>query len=159
MPGAVAEAYVAIRLACVVRTRVTENPDATFTAELESARFFSLLSRNESWWNPNARTNPDWILRHEQLHFDVAELFAEEQNANVAHVRVETRAVREDPETAAWALRARLAEYLAAQQEGFHAVELQYDRETLHGNDFERQTEWFARVKRGLGAVRAAEAR
>ena len=155
MPGAVTEAYVAIRLACVVRTKVRENGSGAFTAELETVRFFSLLSRDRSWWNPEAPTNPEWILRHEQLHFDVAELFAEEQNANVARVRDETREARDDPEAAAYALRAHLATYLEAQQRNFEAVETQYDRETLHGNDFERQTEWFARVRRGLGAVRA----
>jgi len=157
IPGGNLEAYVAVRLACVVHTRVTEGADGGFTAELESVRFFSLLSRERSWWSPEAHTNPEWILRHEQLHFDIAELFAAEQNANVARIREETRQERPDLDTAAYAFRARLAEYLAAEQRSFEEVEQRYDRETRHGSDFERQTEWFARVKRGLGAVRAAK--
>jgi predicted DNA-binding ribbon-helix-helix protein len=154
IPGGRLEAYVAVRLACVVHTRVVEGDDGGFTAELESVHYFSLVSREQSWWSPEARTKPEWILRHEQLHFDIAELFAAEQNANVARVREETRERRPDPETAAYALRVHLAEYLAAQQKSFEEVERQYDRETLHGADFERQTEWFGRVKRGLAAVR-----
>jgi hypothetical protein len=155
MPGATTEAYVRIALACVVSTRVEEKEGGLFTAELVDVRFFSMLSRDGSWWNPEALTNPEWILRHEQLHFDVAELFAEEQNADVAHVREATREERDDPEAAAYALRAHLARYLAEQQAAFEAVEKRYDRETRHGNDVERQTEWFARVKRGLAAVRS----
>ncbi len=157
VPGGSIEAYVAIRLACVVRTRVTESDAGGYSAELDSVRFFSLLSRERSWWSPEARTNPEWILRHEQLHFDIAELFAQEQNANVPRIREETRQERPDPGAAAYAFRTRLAEYLATQQRSFEEVEQQYDRETRHGSDFERQTEWFARVKRGLGAVRAAK--
>jgi hypothetical protein len=155
LPGATVGAYVRVALACVVSTRVEESEGGHFTAELADVGFFSMLSRDGSWWNPEALTNPEWILRHEQLHFDVAELFAEEQNTNVAHVREATRQERDDPETAAYALRARLTEYLAEQQRAFEAVERRYDRETRHGNDLARQTEWFARVKRGLAAVRS----
>jgi len=157
IPGPVTgEAYVALRLACVVSPRLLEDPSGGYSAELESVRFFALLSRDESWWSPEARANPEWILRHEQLHFDIAELFAAEQNANVGRLRDETRALRSDPDAAAYALRRSLADHLAEQQRAFEEVERRYDRETRHGNDVERQTEWFARVKRGLGAVRAA---
>lgn len=147
------EAYVALRLACVVRPRLLEDPSGGWVAELESVRFFALLSRESSWWNPQARTNAEWILRHEQLHFDIAELFAVEQNASVERLRDETRALRPDPDAAAYALRRSLADALAEQQRAFEEVERRYDRETRHGQDVERQTEWFARVKRGLGAV------
>jgi len=150
-----AEAYVALRLACVVRPRMAETPSGSYVAELESVRFFALLSRERSWWSEGALTNPAWILRHEQLHFDIAELFAQEQNAGVARLREETRAERPDPDSAAYALRRALADQLAAQQRAFEEIERRYDRETQHGNDVARQTEWFARVKRGLGAVRA----
>jgi hypothetical protein len=155
IPGPVTgEAYVALRLACVVHPRLLESPSGGWVAELESVRFFALLSREESWWSPEARTNPEWILRHEQLHFDIAELFAAEQNANAEALREETRALRPDPDAAAYALRRSLADSLAAQQRAFEEVERRYDRETRHGHDVERQTEWFGRVKRGLGAVR-----
>jgi hypothetical protein len=158
LPGPVTgEAYVALRLACVVRPRVLESPSGSYTAELESVRFFALLSREKSWWSPDARTNAEWILRHEQLHFDIAELFAQEQNASIERVRGQTRAERPDPDGAAYALRRSLADYLAAQQRAFEEVERRYDRETQHGNDVARQTEWFTRVKRGLGAVRAGK--
>ena len=155
IPGTVVGAYVRVMLACVVRTRVYEGEPGRFTAELEDVRFFSMLSRDGSWWNPESGANPEWVLRHEQLHFDVAELFAAEQNASVERVRQETRQSGTHPEGATRAFRVRLAEYLAAQQKRFEEVEHQYDRETRHGTDFAMQTEWFGRVKRGLGAVRA----
>ncbi len=45
--------------------------------------------------------------------------------------------------------------HLTEQNQRFQEIEHRYDRETRHGTDPERQTEWFALVKRGLGAVRA----
>jgi hypothetical protein len=156
-PGAVIGAAHAIRLACVASTRAVESPEGA-TVELERVRFFALLSRNRSWWNPEAPGNEEWKLRHVQLHFDLAELFAAEENARVSEIRAETRATRPDFDAAAYAFRARLAERLAAQQRAFEEVDRRYDRETRYGNDAAQQTAWFARVKRGLGAVRTGAA-
>jgi hypothetical protein len=147
-------AYVTVRLACVATARSTEAANGV-TVELDRVRFFALLSRNRSWWNDGGQGNAEWLLRHEQLHFDIAELFAAELNARVEAIRSETRATRADFDAAAYAFRARLAEQLTAQQRAFEEVERRYDRETEHSANMTQQTAWFARVKRGLGAVRA----
>jgi hypothetical protein len=144
----------AIRLACVATTHAVESPEGV-TVELDGVRFFAVLSRNRSWWNPEAPGNDAWRLRHLQLHFDVAELFAAEENARIDEIRAETRATRPDFDAAAYAFRSRLAERLAAQQHAYEEVDRRYDRETQRGADTVQQTAWFARVKRGLGAVRA----
>jgi hypothetical protein len=147
-------AHVALRLACVATPRSVESADGV-TVELERVRFFALASRDRSWWSPQARGNPEWILRHEQIHFDIAELFAAEENARAEEIRAETRATRPDFDAAAYAFRRQLADRLAAQQRAFEQAELRYDRETRNGQDAAQQTAWFARVKRGIGAVRA----
>jgi hypothetical protein len=156
-PGVAVGAALAIRLACVATTRAVESPEGV-TVELDGVRFFALLSRNRSWWNPEAPGNEAWRLRHVQLHFDLAELFAAEENARLGEIRAETRATRPDFDAAAYAFRTRLAERLAAQQRAYEDVDRRYDRETQHGSDAAQQTAWFARVKRGLGAVRAGAA-
>jgi hypothetical protein len=152
--GFVAAATLSIQLGCVASTRAVEGAEGV-TVELERVRFFAMLSRTRSWWNPRAPGNAEWRMRHVQLHFDIAELFAAEENARLDELRAETRATRPDFDAAAYAFRARLAERLAAQQRAFGEVEARYDRETRDGTDVAQQTEWFTRVKRGLGAVRA----
>ena len=83
----------------------------------------------------------------------MAELIARELNASGGRVRDETRALGPDPEAAARPPpQPRGPPDRAAG--GFQEIERRYDRETRHGNDVDRQTEWFARVKRGLAAVR-----
>jgi hypothetical protein len=153
-PGREVGAYVAVRLACVATTRATEGADGV-TVELDRVRFFAMLSRDRSWWNERPGGNPEWLLRHEQLHFDIAELFAAELNARIETIREQTRATRADFDAAAYAFRARLAEQLVAQQRAFEEVERRYDRETKHSADVTQQTAWFARTKRGLAAVRS----
>jgi hypothetical protein len=146
-------AHASIRLTCVATLRASES-DGQYTVELGAARFFALLSRDLSWWSVDAGAEPERRLRHQQLHFDIAELFAGELNARAAEIREATRERRPDPDAAAFAFRARLAEQLAAQQRGFEEVARRYDRETMDGNDPARQSEWLARAKRGLAAVR-----
>jgi hypothetical protein len=146
-------AHAAIRLGCVASARSVESADGV-TVELAEVRFFALLSRNRSWWSAEAGGSPEWRLRHEQLHFDIAELFAADANTRAGEIRERTRATRPDPDAAAYAFRRQLADRLAAQQRDFEEVERRYDRETQHGSDTAQQTAWFARVKRGISAVR-----
>jgi hypothetical protein len=155
VPGTETAAYVSIALSCVVEVRLEEPRPGHFEASLDGVRYFALLSRRSSWWSPRLRTQGEWILRHEQLHFDLAELVAQELDRNSPALRARVRAEGADPVAAVAALQARWAEHMDAAQRDFDAIEDRYDRETRHGTDFRRQTEWFGRVKRGLAAVRA----
>ena len=147
-------AYVVVRFACVAKGALSEPEPGHFTVEVERVRYLALLSRRRSWWSPEAGDDP-WVLRHEQLHFDVAELIAQELTAHTAELDAPPRGAGPDPHAAIEDFRRRWAEHMREQQERFTEIEQQYDRETRNGSDRERQTEWFARVKRGLGAVRA----
>ena len=151
----VTEAYVAISLSCVIRVKLGQVAPDRYEAALDEVRYFALLSRDESWWNPDAATSPEWILRHEQLHFDVAELLARELELETERLRHSLRGAGPDPGQAIVDFQKRWADRMERAQKDFEDIETRYDRETLHGNDVARQTEWFARVKRGLGAVRA----
>ena len=152
---AIVEAYVTIALSCVIRVRLEQTAPERFEAGLDDVRYFALLSRDESWWNPDAPTSPEWILRHEQLHFDLAELIARELGLETERLKHTLRGEGHDAAEALVDFQRRWAERMERAQRDFDEIEDRYDRETEHGNDVARQTEWFARVKRGLGAVRA----
>lgn len=151
-------AYVAIAISCVIDVDLEETGPGRFQAALREVRYFALLSRDRSWWNPDSGTDPGWILRHEQLHFDLAELVAGELEGETAGLRDLLRGSGADPDQALADFKRRWARWMEKAQARFDEIETRYDRETLHGTDPERQTEWFARVKRGLGAVRAGAA-
>jgi hypothetical protein len=148
-------AYVAIALSCVIEVDLRHVSEDRYEAELEAVRYFAMLSRNDSWWNPETATDADWVLRHEQLHFDVAELIAEELGRETEGLRRELRGVGTDPASALADFKRIWTQRMERVQASFDEIEERYDRETRHGTDLERQTEWFALVRRGLGAVRA----
>jgi hypothetical protein len=155
VPGGEIGAYVVVRLACIVKGRISEPEAGHFVVDIERVRYLALLSRQRSWWNPDTGWQSEWILRHEQLHFDVAELIAQELTQKAGELHAKLRGTGPDPHAAIEDFQRRWAEHIREQQARFEAIEKQYDRETRHGTDLPRQTEWFARVRRGLGAVRA----
>jgi hypothetical protein len=148
-------AHVAVRLACIVEGRLREPEPGQFVVEIAEVRYMALLSRRLSWWNPRADGTQDWVLRHEQLHFDVAELVAKELTSKAEALHAELVGHGPDPSAAMADFRRQWVVHIREQQERFVEIEHRYDRETRHGTDLERQTEWFALVRRGLGAVRA----
>ena len=154
IPSGEPGAYVVVRLACVVEPKLEEPEPGRFQVEIARVEYLALLSRQRSWWNPEAPIPAEWILRHEQLHFDIAELFAQDLAAQAAALGAELRGSGADPNAALTDFRRRFAEHIRAAQGRFEEIERRYDRETKHGNDFGAQTEWFARVKRGLAALR-----
>lgn len=154
IPSAEVGAVVVIRFACVVQGELSEPEPGRFVVDVERFEYLALLSRRLSWWNPEFGDD-EWVLRHEQLHFDVAELIAHELSEPAGGPEARLRGVGPDPQAAMADFRGNLAEHMREQQVSFQEIELAYDRETRHGHDVARQTEWFARVKRGLAAVRA----
>jgi hypothetical protein len=154
IPSGEPGAYVVIRLACVVEPILSEPEPGRFQVDIARVEYLALLSRQRSWWNPEAPIPAEWILRHEQLHFDIGELFAQELAGGADALGAELRGSGADPNAALADFRRRFAQHIRAAQERFEELEHRYDRETKHGNDYAAQTDWFARVKRGLAALR-----
>jgi hypothetical protein len=155
VPDSEFAAYVAIRFVCIAQPRLSEPQPGLFVAEVDDIEYLALLSRRLSWWNPEGLGHDEWILRHEQLHFDVAELFAKELTRSAPARRAQLRGTGANPPAAIEALQEIFSTHMREQRERFERFEVQYDRETRHGTDYPRQTEWYGRVKRGLGAVRS----
>ncbi len=91
--------------------------------------------RNHSWTNSN---NQD-MLDHEQLHFDIAEIFARKLRKKFD----ELKSVKE----------ARFTVYLEASQSNLkkcRRFQMQYDKLTNHGRDLETNKKWQQMIRSEL---------
>ena len=98
----------------------------------------AVFVKNKSW--SDAQTNE--LLAHEQLHFDIAELYA--------------RKIRQVSAELVEAGEQDVKDYNRAIQKLLHEsdeVDIQYDMETLHGAMVNKQAEWSKKVKSELKAL------
>jgi Bacterial protein of unknown function (DUF922) len=98
----------------------------------------AIFVKNKSW--SDAQTKE--LLAHEQLHFDIAELYARK----IRQVVAELSEAGEDD----------VKDYNRAIQKLLHEsneVDIQYDMETLHGAMQNKQAEWSKDVKEQLKAL------
>lgn len=156
LPGSRTEAHVATSIQCVGRVRVEAIGGGRWAAWLEDLEYVALLDRTRSWWRPRSDQNPEWVLRHEQLHFDITELAARRRNAQRERDAAALRGVGRSAVEALAAFERAFLAHMDALAAEWEAQQIQYDRETRHGNDVKRQTEWFVRVQCALHASAAA---
>ena len=95
----------------------------------------TLFVKEESWTSDSTDVN---LLRHEQLHFDIGELYAQK-------IRVKINELKAAGKTSPKEYRAEIKNLITI----FKSYSGQYDRETAHGTDRERQSVWQERI-RGL---------
>jgi hypothetical protein len=93
---------------------------------------------NKSW--TEAQTNE--LLAHEQLHFDIAELYARK-------IRKVIAALSENGEDEVKIYNRAIQKLLRESNE----VDIQYDLETLHGAMLKRQAEWSKQIKSELKSL------
>lgn len=154
IPGGQVGAHVGLMVGCVRGPlRLEQRPDGRWEAWIEDVRYYALLDRTHSWWNPRGREHPDWVLRHEQIHFDLAELVVRRHNARNEAGRAAVALGATDQEALAASDR-HWMERLDALWAEFRAIERQYDRETRHGTLVREQTRWFEKTLRELAATR-----
>jgi hypothetical protein len=152
MRDAVVEAHVATSLVCIGRLRAEEVAPGRFAVWFDDLRYVALLDREASWWNPRSASHPEWMLRHEQLHFDLTELVARRRNREAARDAAATRARGASPGEAMRAFATRWSRHFAGVVADWEELQRRYDRETRHGTLPALQTDWFARVRRDLKA-------
>jgi hypothetical protein len=155
MQSAVTEAHVATSLVCIGRLRAEEVAPGRFAVWFDELEYVALLDREGSWWNPRLETHPEWVLRHEQLHFDLTELVARRRNRERARDVAATRTVAASPAAAMRAFAERWTAHFEALVADWEELEQRYDRETRHGTLPAVQTEWFVRVRRELASLPA----
>jgi hypothetical protein len=149
----VVAAHVATTVVCVGQLR-GEEIGGRAVVSLESLEYVALLRPEGSWWNPKTVANPEWMLRHEQLHFDIAEVFARRRSRESAADVAATRTVADTPGEAVALFAKRWSTLFGSVIAGLLDVQDSYDRETRHGTVPKVQTEWFAKVRRDLAETR-----
>lgn len=96
------------------------------------------FSREKSW----VRDKSQSLLIHEQLHFDIAELYARKIRKKISELK--TRGIN-DIDVFNAAIQSLLQES--------NEVDLQYDLETLHGALSKKQENWTKKVKQELASL------
>jgi hypothetical protein len=139
----------AIEVTCIGRARVVSSEDAGWQAKPTRLEFLAVFLRDESWWNPEV-PNPTWRLRHEQVHFDLAEVIARDTTTSVRDVLDLFRGKGDSPEAAIADLGRRCKTLLERARHDLERLQARYDRETLHGSDAVAQANWTRRAWAGL---------
>ncbi|WP_227009000.1 DUF922 domain-containing protein [Christiangramia fulva] len=104
-------------------------PQLTFEV---SCNFYPKLS-----WVKNP-ADPDYLLAHEQLHFDISELYARKLKKALAEYEP-GRSIRQD-------LRNIYNKYESERV----SAEKQFDRETRHSEDYEAEMAWRKKIAQEL---------
>ena len=116
--------------------------------------FRALLDRARSWWNLELDGDELWRLRHEQGHFDLAEVMARELRRQAPGLRETLRGAGPTPEAAAADLSAQWSATVAQRLDAHRWLQRRYDLETLHGIDTEAQGRWWREIDRDLRRTR-----
>jgi hypothetical protein len=89
------------------------------------------FSKTKSW----GRSKTDFILKHEQGHFDIAEIFARKLNKKMKEYQFNQNSFKQDLK--------KIYEDITTEKENFQD---QYDKETDHSRKKEQQAEWEKKV-------------
>ncbi len=95
------------------------------------------FEKNNSWYYP--KHNTDAVLSHEQLHFDITELYARKLRAKLASLKNPCD-------------KSSVGTVYQANENAFVEFMKQYDIETSHGVNKQKQSEWEAKIYNLLSA-------
>lgn len=102
-----------------------------------SYRIQSLFSKTRSW----GLHKTDYILSHEQGHFDIAEIFARILHKKMSAYKFDRRSYQKD-----------LDKIYQNVVDDKSEMQNQYDRETRHSINKEKQAEWLLKIQKLLEA-------
>ncbi len=100
----------------------------------------SRFSKNRSW----GLHKSDYILSHEQGHFDIAEIFARKLHKKMSEYSFNKRTYQQDLK--------KIYEEVTDEKE---QMQNDYDRETRHSINKEKQAEWLKKIERMLEDLKA----
>lgn len=135
-----------------VQAGCTAQGDYTCTASATNVRISAQFNKKESWVRPEARGDAS-VLNHEQLHFDITELFARKLRQTIGGIG--SRSATASTPTAAQDQ--AVAELNAALDEAYNTntneqqgMQNQYDAETDHGRNEGAQSSWNQQIRSQL---------
>jgi len=122
--------------AAAVYTQLTMTPDAK---NKDTVKYFIYAQavKNKSWRLKTANT--DYLLKHEQTHFDISELFAREFRKELSETAFTTKTLNNQIEK----LFKKYYKLLGEEQ-------TKYDKETVHSINKDKQEEWNNKIKEEL---------
>src|SRR4051812_25317948 len=100
---------------------------------------YAHFNKNDSWYRPGTQT--DGLLKHEQLHFDIAELYARKLKQ-----AFETYSYSDNFQTEIVAIFNDL-------KNGYHQMQHIYDEETNHSLNSEKQAQWSNAINAALSEM------
>ena len=153
--GASPHGFAAILISCELEPSVSQLEDGRFAARLVRARYYAVLSRQDSWLAEHREDAEAFLVGHQQLHFDMAEEFSRWLNAQRDSVIAGSVGYGKSPQLALGQLQLEWAKHMLAVREDFDAVETAFDRATQHGAGTEKQTEWSFKLGDGWEAFTA----
>jgi Bacterial protein of unknown function (DUF922) len=98
------------------------------------------FSKTKSW----GLHKTDYILAHEQGHFDIAEIFARRLNKEMGEYVFDKNTFKDDLKN--------IYMKLTAEKDAFQN---QYDKETNHSINKEKQTEWLRKIEEELKTLKS----
>jgi len=93
------------------------------------------FENNKSW----VLVKNDWILQHEQGHFDIAEIFARKLNKAMSEYQLNKNSFQKDLDA--------IYNSIVTEKESFQQ---QYDDETDYSRNKVKQEEWLLKISRSL---------
>lgn len=116
--------------------------DGIITGEEIKLNVYVRFYCNESWYHKNYRI-PE-VLNHEQLHFDICELYGRIFYKNILLLRRNGKLTERN-----------LNNLLNEVRDEYDAMQDHYDGETSHSTDREKQKEWNRKIETALERYKA----
>jgi hypothetical protein len=91
----------------------------------------SWFEKNKSW----GRVKNDWVLQHEQGHFDIAEIYTRKLKKAVSEYRFDRKTFQQDLD--------KIYATIVDEKEKFQQL---YDDETNYSRNKEKQEEWLSKI-------------
>jgi hypothetical protein len=145
--------FAAILFSCEIEPRVQQGNGGSYVASVVRVRYYTVLSRKESWLAEHAQNREAFLIGHQQLHFDMAEAFADWLNKHRNDTIARMQAAGRSPEIALGQLQLLWAQHMLDVYDDFDALETAFDKDTKHGTATEKQTEWAFRVHDGFDVL------
>jgi hypothetical protein len=119
----------------------------SWVARARDPQVVSYMDPSQSGVRPAGNT--DYVLAHEQLHFDIAELYARRIRKALGEAELEG----DDPVRVRFAFENRLREIRTELLTELDATQERYDRESGHGKAKRMQKSWNKKIEAELGKV------
>jgi hypothetical protein len=153
--GALTCAHILSSPDVVIEVRQPRARQAYFEARARNVRFYSVMDRQCSWWNPK-QTNAEYTLQHEQIHFALSEIAARRLDRAakelVKQLVVTGSSKQEVVDGVNERIKSLAQQYMDETLERNEA----FDEDTSLGENRKRQNEWWQTVQQELAETQGS---